>query len=273
MAALRRTPLIIAHRGASDKLAEHTLAAYQEAIDAGADALECDVRLTADTVLVCVHDRRIDRTSDGRGVVANHTLAQLQQRDFGSWKRGWNDDVGADIPTYDEVSSQVLTLDSLLDLVAASPRPVGLSIETKHPSRFGRLVEEKLVSTLQQRGLLAAPRPKQARIRVMSFAEVALRRMRRLAPQVPRVLLMDRVPIRCRSGWLPYGARYAGPSIEVIREHPKYVRRVHEAGGKVHVWTVDDPDDVEHCLAQGVDGIITNRPRAVRNQVASVARS
>ncbi len=73
-----RRPIIIAHRGASDELAEHTLAAYERAIAAGADALECDVRLTADLMLVCVHDRRIDRTSDGRGVVANHTLEQLR---------------------------------------------------------------------------------------------------------------------------------------------------------------------------------------------------
>lgn len=264
-----RPPLIIAHRGASDQLAEHTLAAYREAIDAGADALECDVRLTADTVLVCVHDRRIDRTSDGRGVVANHTLAQLRERDFAGWKHGWDDDVAADIPAYDAVSSSVLTLDDLLDVVAAAPRPVGLSIETKHPSRFGRLVEELLVDSLGRRGLLAGARRKSAEIRVMSFAEVALRRMRRLSPQLPRVLLMDRVPIRCRSGWLPYGARYAGPGIDIIRAHPGFVRRVHESGGKVHVWTVDDPADVELCLSLGVDGIITNRPRAVIAQVAA----
>lgn len=260
---------MIAHRGASDELAEHTLAAYREAIDAGADALECDVRLTADTVLVCVHDRRIDRTSDGRGVVANHTLAQLRERDFTRWKHGWDDDVAAEVPAYDTVSSSVLTLDDLLNLVAEAPRPVGLSIETKHPSRFGRLVEELLVEALGQRGLLAPDRPKGAEIRVMSFAEVALRRMRRLAPQVPRVLLMDRVPVRCRSGWLPYRARFAGPGIDIIREHPNYVRRVHEAGGKVHVWTVDDPADVDLCLSLGVDGIITNRPRQVIRQVAA----
>jgi glycerophosphoryl diester phosphodiesterase len=273
VAPSRRAPLVIAHRGASDELAEHTLAAYREAIDAGADALECDVRLTADTVLVCVHDRRIDRTSDGRGVVANHTLAQLQQRDFASWKHGWDDAVDAPVPTYDEVSSRVLTLEALLDLVDAAPRPVGLSIETKHPSRFGRLVEELLVETLRRREMLDPNRPKSARIRVMSFAEVALRRMRRLAPEVPRVLLMDRVPIRSRSGWLPYGARFAGPGIDVLREHPRYVRRVHEAGGKVHVWTVDDPADVELCLSLGVDGIITNRPRAVIAQVAAAGLS
>jgi len=261
-----RQPLVIAHRGASDDLAEHTVDAYREAIDAGADALECDVRLTADTELVCVHDRRIDRTSDGRGVVANHTLEQLQRHDFAGWKQGW-DGIGGDTPALRDVAAQVLTLDDLLDLVTAADRPIGLSIETKHPSRFGRLVEQLLVDKLSARGFVFPLRTGSGEIRVMSFAEVAMRRMRRLAPTVPRVLLMDRVPIRLRSGWLPYGVRYSGPSIDIIRLHPGYVRRVHESGGKVHVWTVNEPDDVALCLDLGVDGIITNRPRAVRAAV------
>lgn len=264
--------MIIAHRGASDALAEHTLAAYQRAITAGADALECDVRLTADLVLVCVHDRRIDRTSDGRGVVANQTLEQLRAHDFGAWKHGdyqYPTDAGwAEAPSYDEVSSQVLTLDELLDLVADADREVGLSIETKHPSRFGRLVEQKLVDALARRGLLRRREPP-GEIRLMSFADVALRRMRQLAPELPRVLLMDKVPIRCRTGWLPYGARFAGPGLAVLREHPNYPRRVHESGGKVHVWTVNEPEDVALCLELGVDGIITNRPAEVIAQVAA----
>jgi glycerophosphoryl diester phosphodiesterase len=265
--SVARKPMVIAHRGASDKIAEHTLDAYREAIDAGADALECDVRLTADTVLVCVHDRRIDRTSSGRGVVANYTLEQLKRHDFGSWKNGWNDDTDFDPPQYREVSSSLLTFDELLDLVAQAPRPVGLSIETKHPSRFGGLVEQMVIDTLRQRGLLDPPRKGTGAIRLMSFAEVALRRSRRLAPRLPRVLLMDRVPVRFRSGWLPYGARFAGPGIHIIRAHPGYVRRVHESGGKVHVWTVDEPEDVQLCLELGVDGIISNRPREVRAMV------
>ncbi len=258
-------PLIIAHRGASDELAEHTLAAYREAIAAGADALECDVRLTADTVLVCVHDRRIDRTSDGRGVVAAQTLAELQRHDFGSWKRRALEAPEDELPNYADVAHSVLTLDALIDLVLATDRPLGLSIETKHPTRFGGLVEDRLIETLRERGL-----PDQEHsVRIMSFAEVALRRARRLAPELPRVLLMDRVPVRCRGGWLPHGARIAGPSIRVLRNHPTYVRRVREAGGRVHVWTVDEPDDVELCLRLGVDAIITNRPRQVREQVAA----
>ena len=76
---------VIAHRGSSEDAPEHTLAAYRQAIEDGADALECDVRLTADGHLVCVHDRRVNRTSNGRGAVSTLELAQLNELDFGSW--------------------------------------------------------------------------------------------------------------------------------------------------------------------------------------------
>jgi glycerophosphoryl diester phosphodiesterase len=74
-------PAVIAHRGASEDAPEHTLAAYRMAIEAGADALECDVRLTADGHLVCVHDRRVNRTSNGRGAVSRLELADLAALD------------------------------------------------------------------------------------------------------------------------------------------------------------------------------------------------
>ncbi|MFD7917872.1 glycerophosphodiester phosphodiesterase family protein [Streptomyces sp. NPDC059740] len=81
-------PSIVAHRGASEDVPEHTLAAYRRAIEDGADGLECDVRLTADGHLVCVHDWRVNRTSNGRGAVSALELADLAALDFGSWKDG-----------------------------------------------------------------------------------------------------------------------------------------------------------------------------------------
>src|SRR5438309_8119165 len=93
MSDVGSAPQVVAHRGASEVEAEHTLAAYRRAIDDGADGLECDVRLTRDGVLVCVHDRRIDRTSSGRGVVSTLELADLAELDFGSWHRGEEPDL------------------------------------------------------------------------------------------------------------------------------------------------------------------------------------
>jgi glycerophosphoryl diester phosphodiesterase len=97
----------------------------------------------------------------------------------------------------------------------------------------------------------------------MSFSYLALRRVHRVAPALPLVYLMERVPPWFRDGSLPRGARVAGPSIATVRSRPDYVRRVQAAGHEVHVWTVDDPDDVALCQDLGVDTIITNRPRDV----------
>jgi glycerophosphoryl diester phosphodiesterase len=261
---------VVAHRGSSADAPEHTLAAYQQAVDDGADALECDVRLTADGHLVCVHDRRIDRTSDGRGVVSVMTLDDLDQRDFGTWQVGHAGlSIGSDPVVVDEARRRVLTLERLLELVVDSEREIGLAIETKHPTRYAGLVEERTIELLQRFGL-SRPRSEQdQRIRVMSFSQLSMRRIRSFAPGLPTVFLMDRVPLRFRDGSLPFGARIAGPSIEIVRAHPRYVERAHRAGAQVHVWTVDEPADVDLCLELGVDAIITNRPRAVVAQVAA----
>lgn len=259
-------PLVVAHRGASEVIPEHTLSAYVRAIEDGADGLEADVRLTADGHLVCVHDRRVDRTSDGAGVLSTLELADLESLDFASWQQRQEstelpDQVSAD-------SSRVLTLDRLLELVVDTPRPVQLMIETKHPTRYAGLVERTVVESLRRFGLVGSEgadvRPSAT---VMSFSELALRRVRRLAPGLPLVLLMERVPVPWRSGALPKGVTVAGPSIEVVRRHPRYVRRVQDAGRGVFVWTVDEPADVQLLCALGVDAIITNRPGEVRRQV------
>ena len=101
----------------------------------------------------------------------------------------------------------------------------------------------------------------------MSFAPTSLRRIRTLAPEIPTVLLFRRVPMRYRDGSLPPRVFAAGPSIEIVRAHPGYVDLVHEQGHQVHVWTVDEPADVQLALRLGVDAIITNRPRRVLKQM------
>jgi glycerophosphoryl diester phosphodiesterase len=255
---------VVAHRGSSAEAPEHTLAAYVQAISDGADALECDVRLTADGHLVCVHDRRIDRTSDGRGVVSVMTLDDLHRVDFGRWKTDSTQPGLLDEPyVLDESRRRVLTLERLLELVVDSDREIGLAIETKHPTRYAGLVEERTVALLKHFGLARPRSENDSRIRVMSFSQLSMRRIRAMAPGLPTVFLMDRVPLQFRDGRLPFGARIAGPSIDIVRLHPRYVERAHAKGMGVHVWTVDDPVDVDLCLELGVDAIITNRPKAV----------
>jgi glycerophosphoryl diester phosphodiesterase len=257
-------PLVVAHRGASADEPEHTLAAYVEAIKVGADALECDVRLTADGHLVCVHDRRIDRTSDGRGVVSTLELTELEGLDWGSWKELERQAAAPDREVPDLVErderSHLLTLRKLLSLVADADRRVEVLIETKHPTRYGAFVERRLAETLQYFGWADDP---DGPVRMMSFSMLAVRRMRQLAPAVSRVFLMERVPLPFRDGSLPPGVRTAGLAVEIMRAHPRLVTRLRERGNRVFVFTVDEPADVELCLDLDVEGIITNRPADV----------
>ncbi|MGW6455845.1 glycerophosphodiester phosphodiesterase [Streptomyces sp. NPDC055078] len=256
---------VVAHRGASQDAPEHTLAAYMKAIDDGADALECDVRLTADGHLVCVHDRRVNRTSNGRGAVSALELADLAALDFGTWK-GHED--SAESPDWGDPSlTSVLTLERLLELVADSGRRVELAIETKHPTRWAGQVEERLLQLLHRFGLARPVSAEDSPVRIMSFSARSLHRVAAAAPTIPTVYLMQFVSPRLRDGRLPAGARIAGPGIRIVRNHPGYIARLHRAGHHVHVWTVNEPEDVELCVRLGVEAIITNRPRQVLTQL------
>ncbi|WP_171164886.1 glycerophosphodiester phosphodiesterase [Streptomyces sp. I05A-00742] len=263
-----RHPLaVVAHRGASEDAPEHTLAAYRKAIEDGADALECDVRLTADGHLVCVHDRRINRTSNGRGAVSSLELADLAALDFGSWKGRASDAEAPDTEAPDSDSTAVLTLERLLELVVDADRRVELAIETKHPTRWAGQVEARLLALLGRFGLDRPPPGEPPAVRVMSFSARSLHRIRSAAPALPAVYLMQFVSPRLRDGRLPPGVGIAGPSIRIVRNHPGYVARLHRAGHRVHVWTVNEAEDVELCLRLGVDAVITNRPKAVLTQL------
>jgi glycerophosphoryl diester phosphodiesterase len=271
------TPQVVAHRGASAAEPEHTLAAYRRALEGGADALECDVRLTADAHLVCVHDRRVDRTSNGTGLVSTLELTQLEGLDWGAWRALSARLTTADLdledldPEEPDVvepgdRSQLLTLRRLLGLVADSPG-VELVIETKHPNRYGGLVERRLVETLDDFGWAHPRQGRTTPVRVMSFSLLALRRMRQLAPRLPLVFLADRMLPVLRDGLLPRGVNTAGIAVELLRTHPELPHRLLQRGNAVHVWTVDEPEDVVRCLDAGVEAIITNRPQQVLRQL------
>jgi glycerophosphoryl diester phosphodiesterase len=262
---------VIAHRGASEEAPEHTLAAYRKAIEDGADALECDVRLTADGHLVCVHDRRVNRTSNGRGAVSALELADLAALDFGSWKtrearEAWqarDEEPDWEFRPEDREHTSVLTLERLLELVSDAGRRVELAVETKHPTRWAGQVEERLLTLLKRFGLDTPASAEVSPVRVMSFSARSLHRVRAASPTLPTVYLMQFVSPRLRDGRLPTGVRIAGPSIRIVRNHPTYIERLKQAGHQVHVWTVNEPEDVDLCAELGVDAIITNRPRAV----------
>jgi glycerophosphoryl diester phosphodiesterase len=252
-------PQVVAHRGASHDLAEHTLGAYLAALEAGADALECDVRLTADGHLVCVHDRDLRRTASRRRLVSTMELADLDALDFASWKNPWAD-LDDEAPDRDESLDRVLTLRKLLETVADHDRRIEVAIETKHPTRYSGLVERRLVEMLRDFGWDRAGTP----VRVMSFSYTALQRVQRLAPSVPVVMLVEKAhhwPMLKQvigEDWI------VGPGIGELRDHPKFGRRLAKSGHDVHVWTVNTAEDLRLCQQLGVKAVITDRPAYIR---------
>jgi glycerophosphoryl diester phosphodiesterase len=256
-------PQVVAHRGASFENAEHTLGAYVQAIREGAEALECDVRLTADGHLVCVHDRDLRRTASTRGLVSTMELADLDRLDFASWKNPWgalDDEASERDPDLD----RLLTLRRLMETVAEAERPIQLAIETKHPTRYGGLVERRLWELLTEFGWTGTDSP----VRMMSFSYVALQRMQRLAPHVRLVMLIDKArswsvlkPV-LEDDWL------LGPGIDALIRHPRFAEKVMATGRELHVWTVNTSEQLDLCLELGAAAVITDRPRDILGWLA-----
>jgi len=258
-------PKIIAHRGANDTEPEHSLAAYIRAIKFGVDAVECDVRLTNDGTLVCLHDRRIDRTSSGRGSVSGQLLADLVTNDFSGSLDNWMD---FEDPRPDESRTRLITLETLLTTILDYSQTIEFAIETKHPVRYGKYVERELFDVLKRYGLIKPQNGNEfPRARVMSFSQMAVQRFKKLSPLTQVVYLAEHLPRRFRNGSLPAGVSISGIDVHYLKKDPDYVARVHSLGHKVHVWTVDEMTDVDFCLQLGVDAIITNHPRDVMARV------
>ena len=250
-------PQVVAHRGASHTAAEHTLGAYLAALEEGADGLECDVRLTADGHLVCVHDRTLRRVGAGPDPISTLPLADLLERDVASWKDPWSD-LDDEAPDRIAEHSRPLTLRKLLETVADLDHRVEVAIETKHPTRYAGLVEQRVVELLGEFGWDRAGSP----ARVMSFSHTALQRIRRRAPEVPVVQLLDKAhhwPALRRAVDRDWGI---GPGVDTLRAHPGLRRRL--AGRELHVWIVNTEADLALCRELGVRAVITDRPAYVR---------
>jgi glycerophosphoryl diester phosphodiesterase len=251
------TPRIIAHRGFSSRQPESTLAAYREAIAFALRegiplGLECDVRFTADGQLVCLHDATLERTSNGRGPVAEWKLADLRRLDFGSWRV-------AD-PTPDQQS--LVTLEDLLALVSSARvegADVELVIETKHPQTRGPALELEVCRLLARYGWKGAGAP----VRLITFSVPAAELLARLLPDANRTLLLERGLGRFSAGVLPRGIRVAGIDVKLLRRDPGFVARARRHGNEVHAWTVNDPADIVLCRDLGVTGFTSDHPDRV----------
>jgi len=252
--------LLIAHRGASGLAPEHTLASFELAVEIGVDFLEQDLQQTRDGALVVLHDDTLNRTARGpeadcSGRVHDKTLAQLERCDFGAWFREKHPAVG------DRFDGQrILTLDTLIERFGHSVR---YYIETKHPEEAEDL-EDSLLSTLSEHGLLEADSA--SSLVFQSFSKESLVVLAEKAPRVPRVQLLDRKEVEP-----PYDvqlseiAKYAdgiGPNYRDV--DATLVEAAHRHGLKIHVYTVNDPEEMRRLEALDVDGIFSDFPDRYR---------
>ncbi|MEO5779745.1 MAG: glycerophosphodiester phosphodiesterase family protein [Arthrobacter oryzae] len=287
-------PLVYAHRGSSAAFAEHTRAAYLQAIADGADGVECDVHLTRDQHAVLLHDATLDRTCDGTGQVADRTLEELRLLDFSSWK-------GARIPdAYGGKSDQFLTLPELLDILRSAGREIGLAIELKHPSPYQLKLEDRVLELLTAEGWdPATSELENVRVSFMSFSPESVKHLLKFVPQSAVCQLVDDVDVQEIREELGLGALtggalanvlkaaqteaerilehgeagLAGPGIDYVRQHSRIIRRWLDAGRRVRVWTVDSDEDVALCRDLGCQELTTNRPARVLARLAAGSQS
>ena len=244
-----REVAVVAHRGASGIAPENTLAALAAAVLDGADLVEVDVQSTADGTLVLMHDTHLDRTTDAsvrlgrRGLALGDTLYDdVARLDAGSWFS----------PAF--AGERVPRLIDALHLLAAGG--VGLQLELKRPELYPGIVERLLVQLAPVRGRIP--------LLVQSFHEPSLVALREAAPWLALGLLG-----RPQTRRLPE----LGTWLQQVNPHHRrldrrYVEAVHAAGMRCTPWTVDSRSSMRRVLDLDVDGVITDHPRRLREQVA-----
>ena len=223
---------IYAHRGASSEFPEHTIAAYQGAVDQGADGFECDLRLTKDEVAILWHDSTMLERAGNAGLIAEMSFAEVQ--------RAYPD---------------VLTLDAFLEFAVHNKK--GVLLETKHPVISGNRIEEVLVESLYTHDAL-----RKIDVSVMSFSWLAIERLKRINPKIHTTLLLNKYTPWFQAKHSSSGA--LGPGIRDLRNNPDLAAKTFELGRDLFVWTVDHESDIKLCKSLEVDILITNKPAHAR---------
>ncbi|SEN07769.1 glycerophosphodiester phosphodiesterase [Lihuaxuella thermophila] len=235
---------ICAHRGCSAVAPENTLAAFQMAIESGADGIELDVHLTRDGEIVVLHDETVDRTSDGTGWVKDLELSEIKRLDSGRWfSEKYR---GETIPTLSEV----------LELVRETN--LWINIELKNNIVIYPRMEELVVEAVERYGL-------QDRVILSSFNHHSLRHLKLYRPGLELAALF---------GAGLYEPWVYAEHLGVDAIHPYYpavtdemIAGCHARGIRVRPYTVDDRKQMERLISANADAIITNFPHRLRELV------
>jgi glycerophosphoryl diester phosphodiesterase len=261
------SPLVIAHRGASGLAPENTLAAFRLAIALGADGVEMDVQLSADEQPIVIHDTRVNRTTNEKGLVASFTVSELSKLDAGIWfdrrlavrprLRAMVEQMrfsSGSRPVF--AGESVPTLESVLALLARAPLK-RLYIELKSMPTTRATLLEAVLSLVQQFGLKRS-------VTLLSFDHDAVRLAKELAPEVCTAIILPTRAERLPTSTSVLRAIRAASADEAALHFSLVTRRLvealHEGGLKVSAWTANRKLIMRRLIACRVDSIITDFP-------------
>ena len=225
---------VIAHRGASGHTPENTLAAFQKAIDLGANMIELDAHLSRDGELVVIHDERLERLTNGFGFVNDYTLSELKQ--FKILKQGERGDI-----------ERIPTLREVFELIG---KHVGTVVELKTGYCSYPGIEAKTARLLEEFDLIDDAI-------VIAFHHPTLQEIKRVNPQIATGILYSAGLLEPWAVAETVGADVLHPDYHYI--WPEVVAESQRRGYRVHPWTIDAPDDLRRWKGV-VDGITTNLP-------------
>ena len=246
--------LNIGHRGASGYAPEHTIEAYDLALEQGADYIEIDLQMTKDGVLIAMHDTTLNRTARAiegepkrycRGPVSKKTLEQLESCEVGSWFGP--EYTGLQIPTLEEIFAYYEGQD------------VNYYIETKKPEAAPGM-EEELLRLMSEYGLIE-PAAEEWQVLIQSFSPESLMTIHELEPSLPLIQLYWSGSSKVIQRDLELASEYAvgiGPYKKDV--DAELIAAAHELCLAVHPYTVNTTEEMEALIALGVDGMFTNFP-------------
>ncbi len=244
-------PLVIAHRGGAGISPENTLFAYRRAIDLGVDMLELDIHRTIDGELVVIHDSKVDRTTDGSGAIAAMTLEEIKKLDAGF---RWTNDGGKTFP----FRGQNIQIPTLREVFEAFPG-TKINVEPKYetPSPVAPLCN--LIKEFNR----------EDKVIIGSFRDEVLEDFRKTCSNVATsaspseaTFFMARYKIGLSQNSSPQMQVLQIPqrigSLQIVDEN--YIKAIHERHLDVHVWTINDVEDMKRLIEIKADGIMTDYP-------------
>lgn len=247
----REGVLVMAHRGGRNLWPENTQYAFENALDLGVDVIEMDVHGTKDGALVVMHDDTVDRTTNGTGAILDYSLAELQKLDAGY---NWTQDEGFTYP----YRNQGIKVPMLEEIFSAFPEAhMNIEIKQEKPSITLPLCELIRDQNMTERVLIA------------SFDMDTIQEFREVCPEVATTAGEDEVRLLYGLS-LAFLGRLYRPTAEAVQvpEYqgdihvlvPRFISAAQARNIDVHVWTVNDEDDLQRMIDMGVDGIITDNP-------------